>query len=58
MAASVIVGYVASRLLDNLELPLIEPETLLEELVELPSYAIPHTRFYPTATNLGRVVPL
>ncbi len=44
--ASVIVGYVASRLLHGLELPLIEPEALAEEPVEMPSYAIPHTRFY------------
>ncbi len=48
MAASVIVGYVASRILGSLELPLIEPETPLEQPVDLPSYAIPHTRFYPT----------
>ncbi len=51
MAASVIVGYVASRILHGLELPLIEPEIPLEPPVDLPSYAIPHTRFYPTETD-------
>jgi hypothetical protein len=48
MAASVIVGYVASRILDSLELPLLEPEPR-EPLVDLPSY--PHTRFYPSETD-------
>jgi hypothetical protein len=47
MAASVIVGYVASRILDSLALPWLEPEPP-EQLVDLPSYAIPHTRFYPS----------
>jgi hypothetical protein len=51
MLASVIVGYVASRIVRGLEWPLLEPETLSEEPVELPSYAIPHTRFYPTETD-------
>src|SRR5260370_42445254 len=48
MAASVIVGYVATRILRSLELPLIEPESLPEEPVELPSHTITHSRFYPT----------
>jgi hypothetical protein len=51
MVASVIVGYVASRILRGLDLPLIEPELALEQRVDLPSYAIPHTRFYPTETD-------
>ncbi len=51
MVASVIVGYVASRILDGLELPFIEPETLAEKPGEVPSYAIPYTRFYPTEAD-------
>ena len=50
MVASVIVGYVASRILDSLELPLLEPEPR-EPWVDLPSYAIPHTRFYSSETD-------
>ena len=30
---------------------MVEPETPLEPAIDLPSYAIPHIRFYPTDTN-------
>jgi hypothetical protein len=51
MAASVIVGYIASRVWEGVDLPWVEPETPLEQPVYLPSYAIPYTRFYPTETD-------
>jgi hypothetical protein len=51
MAASVIVGSVASPILRGLELPLIEHETLAEQPVELLAHAIPPTHFYPTEAD-------
>ena len=51
MAASVIVGYIASRLLRGLDLPLIDPEMLAEEPIDVPSYVIPHSRFYPSEAD-------
>ena len=51
MAASVIVGYVASRVLESVGPPWIEPDLAPEDLVDLPSYSIPLTRFTASETD-------
>ncbi len=51
MVASVIVGYVVTRLMSSVDLPFTEQSTDDEDELELPAYSIPATRFYQTQAD-------
>ena len=50
MAASVIVGYIATRMMGSMDLPFAESDTIDDD-IGLSAYSIPATRFYQTSAD-------